>query len=71
MFDAGSGQTHLMDALTAATLMLIEASPVDLNGLASRLSEELLLPGNQALQDALGVVLERLASAGLIETAAT
>lgn len=69
VFDVGSGQTHQMDTLTAVTLMMIEAAPEsDFSGLVSRVAEELLIPGNQALSDALSAVLARLAAAGLIES---
>lgn len=69
VFDVGSGQTHQMDTLTAVTLMMVEAVPVvDFPGLVSRVAEELLIPGSQALSDALSAILERLAAAGLIES---
>lgn len=68
VFDVGSGQTHQMDTLTAVTLMMVEASPVHLPELASRVAEELLIPRDQELSTALSGVLERLVAAGLIET---
>lgn len=69
MFDVGSGQTHQMDTLTAVTLMMVGATPADLTELASRVAEELLIPRNQELFDALNGVLEQLVIAGLIELA--
>lgn len=58
-----------MDTLTAVTLMMVEASPVDSSELVSRVAEELLIPGNQELSDVLNGILDRLATAGLIESA--
>lgn len=69
VFDVGSGQTHQMDTLTAVVLMTIEASSLDTSELMSRLAEELLIPHNQELLDTLNGILERLATAGLIESA--
>lgn len=69
VFNVGSGQTHQMDTLTAVTLMMVEASPVDSSELVSRVAEELLIPGNQELSDVLNGILDRLATAGLIESA--
>jgi hypothetical protein len=58
-----------MDPLTAATLIMIEAAPVDLSVLAWRVAEELSIPCDQGLNSALTAVVERLSSAGLIESA--
>jgi PqqD family protein of HPr-rel-A system len=69
VFDVGSGQTHQIDTLTAVTLMMLEASPVPLPELVSRVAEELLIPGDQELSAALSGVLKRLVAAGLIESA--
>lgn len=68
VFDVGSGQTHQMDTLTAVTLMIVEASPVDLHELVSRVADELLVPGQTELSSALSGILERLVAAGLIES---
>ena len=69
VFDLSSGQTHQMDTLTAVTLMMLEAAPANLCGLASRVSEELLIPGDQELSNVLTDILKRLEAAGLIEFA--
>ena len=69
VFDVGSGQTHQMDTLTAVTLMMLEASPVHLPELVSRVAEELLIPCDQELSTALSGALQGLVAAGLIETA--
>ncbi|MHB1198049.1 MAG: HPr-rel-A system PqqD family peptide chaperone [Polaromonas sp.] len=70
VFDAGSGQTHQMDTLTAVTLMMIEAAVLDHCELVSRVAQELLIPIDAELPDALKGVLERLVTAGLIEPVA-
>jgi len=68
VYDIGSGQTHQMDTLTAVTLMMIEAAALDDCELVSRVATELLIPSHAELSDALNGVLERLATAGLIES---
>lgn len=71
VFDVGSGQTHQMDTLTAATLMMIESGIVDSSGLLSAVAEELLLPNDSELLIAVTDVLEKLTMVGLIESNAT
>ena len=68
VFDVGSGQTHQMDTLTGLVLMTVEASSVDTSELMLRLADDLLIPHNQELLDTLNGILERLATAGLIES---
>jgi PqqD family protein of HPr-rel-A system len=68
VFDAASGQTHQMDGLTALTLMSIEGSPLAQAELQSRVSDEMQLPNNPELSNALNEILERLAAVGLIES---
>ena len=67
VFDVGSGQTHQMDTLTAATLMIVEAAPANTADLLSQVSEDFLLPSDRALSDVLSVILTRLEDTGLIE----
>ena len=69
LFEALSGHTHQMDTLTAVTLMMFAQTSVQLPELVSQLAAELELPVNQGLSDALSGILERLAAAGLIESA--
>lgn len=69
VFDVGSGQTHQMDTLTAVVLMTVEVSSVDTSELVSRLVTDLLIPNNQEFSDTLNGILERLVTAGLIESA--
>ena len=67
VFDVGSGQTHQMDTLTAVVLTTVEASSLNTSELMSRLADDLLIPENQELLDTLNGILERLATARLIE----
>ena len=69
LFEAVSGHTHQMDTLTAVTLMTLGRTSVQLPELVSQIAEELELPVNPELSNALSGILERLAAAGLIESA--
>ena len=68
VFDVGSGQTHQMDTLTAVTLMMVESTASTLPELVSRIADELLIPSDNQLSDAVGGILEQLAATGLIES---
>ena len=67
VFDAGSGQTHQMDTLTAATLMIVEAAPASTFDLLSKVSEDFIVPNDSSLSDTLAAILTRLETTGLIE----
>ena len=67
VFDVGSGQTHQMDTLTAATLMVLEAGAVNFSDLASQIADELLLPNDGEMVAALNDKLNQLLAIGLIE----
>lgn len=69
MFDVGAGQTHQMNTLTAATLMILESGPVSLPQLAAEVSADLVIPAGQELDQALNGILKNLETAGLIEIA--
>ena len=58
-----------MDTLTAVTLMMVDATPVQFPELVSRVADELRIPANDELSAAVNDVLERLVTAGLIESA--
>ncbi len=49
VFNALSGQTHLLDAFSAALLGEIEAEPLTAHELGARLSEKLGLPADAAI----------------------
>ena len=67
VFDVGSGQTHQMDTLTAATLMIVEAAPANACELLSQVSADFSIPCDKLLSDLLSVILMRLENTGLIE----
>jgi len=67
VFDAGSGSTHQVDALTAVTLMCLECGPSDLSNLEEQIAEELELPRGEKLSRVLRGVIERVHALGLIE----
>jgi hypothetical protein len=68
VFDVGSGQTHQMDTLTAATLLAVEACAGCIDQLVSRIASELTVTNDHELSNAVRGVLERLATTGLIES---
>ena len=57
-----------MDTLTAVTLMMLESTASTLPELLSRIADELLIPSDNQLSDAVGGILEQLAATGLIES---
>jgi len=67
VFDIGSGQTHQMDTLTAATLMIVEAAPARMSDLLSKISEDFSVPSDSMLSNVLSSILTRLEITGLIE----
>lgn len=67
IFDVGSGQTFQMDTLTAIILMMVEAAACNLPEIRARLGEELLIPNNHELSDAISGILQQLEGTGLIE----
>ena len=67
VFDVGSGQTHQMDTLTAATLMIVEAAPASTPELLLQVAGDFLIPSDSILSDLLSVILTRLETTGLIE----
>lgn len=69
VFDEASGNTHLMDPLTACALLCLEDGPLAGAALASEVAEATELPA-EALHGALGPVLERLQRLGLVDTPA-
>lgn len=69
MFDVGSGQTHQMDTLTAATLLAVEVSAGDIDQLVAQIASELTVPDGYELSNAVRGVLDRLAATGLVESA--
>ncbi len=66
VFNTASGQTHLLDALSAATLREIESRPGGINQLADRLAERFELDGAD-LSQRLTEVCARFDELGLVE----
>ncbi|HUK60065.1 MAG TPA: HPr-rel-A system PqqD family peptide chaperone [Stellaceae bacterium] len=70
-FDEGSGDTHVVDAVAAATLMCIEAGTFDASALAEQVAVELDLEPSEALSQGVAASVERFTILGLIEPAAS
>lgn len=70
VFDVGSGQTHQLPALTAATLMMLELNFNDIIELTSSVSVELGIADDKDFAHAVGEAVHDLQTAGLIEFAA-
>ncbi len=70
VFDVGSGQTHQLPALTAATLMMLELNSNDIVELTSRVSIELGIADDKDFANAVGEAVHDLQIAGLIESVA-
>ncbi len=66
VFNTASGQTHLLDALSAAVLEEIENRPGDVDRLALRLAERFELD-TEALPRRLGEVCKHFDELGLVE----
>lgn len=70
VFDVGSGQTHSLDKVTAATLSRIESEPTTAADLILSAARDSDIDDLSAWTDTLNTVLERLAGARLIELTA-
>lgn len=70
VFDAGSGQTHKVDTLTAMTLMVLEGGPAEPDTIQGAIAKELELDA-QALSDVAARLPELLADLGRIGLAET
>lgn len=69
VFDVGSGQTHLLDEITAAVLASLENAPCDTETLLALAVQESAVSDHVFWSEALTTVLERLVAAELIELA--
>ena len=67
VYDAGSGNTHQMDALSAVTLMCLEGGASDLADLREQVAVELDLAAGEEFARAVQGVVKRLNALGLIE----
>ena len=68
LFDAGSGQTHQMDPVAAATLMAIEAGPVSMLELLSEVALNLSVENAADLEEFVLPIVDQLIRLGLIES---
>ncbi|OQW87852.1 MAG: hypothetical protein BWK72_11140 [Rhodoferax ferrireducens] len=66
VFDAGSGHTHQMDALTAATLMTVEAGELEMSELVTQVSQTVSIELNPELALTVQEILGRLVAVGLV-----
>lgn len=66
VFDEFSGVTHLLDSLTACTLLCIEDGITDLDALVERIGEHTSLTARD-VSEALPGVCEQLVAASLIK----
>jgi PqqD family protein of HPr-rel-A system len=66
VFDEGSGQTHLLEPLCAAILLLLEEGAADPDTLKCRIVGETSIPDRPALAGDLQASLEQLAGVGLV-----
>lgn len=67
VFDVGSGQTHQLSPLTAATLMMLEGAASDLAELSASVASELVIAEDAQLASAISDALHDLQTVGLIE----
>lgn len=67
LFDAGSGQTHQMDPVAAATLMAIEAGPVSMAELINEVALNLSIEDAAELEEFVLPIVDQLTRLGLIE----
>ena len=66
LFDPVSGDTHLLDQVSAAGLDCLEAEPLDARGLRDRMAARLAVDANDELLLYAGRLLERLSKLGLL-----
>ncbi len=66
MFDEASGRTHVLDSLTACTLLNIEAAPLGLLQIADQVAEHASLDPD-VVKSALPAILEQLVRVDLVE----
>lgn len=67
VFDEGSGDTHLLDPLSAEVLKVLEESPGELSGLARRVVSRLEVAPDSDLTPRVRELVERFVAAGLVE----
>jgi PqqD family protein of HPr-rel-A system len=67
VYDTGSGQTHVLDALGATVLDLIESGPQDSDQLIATLAQHMSAPDHASLACAVSAILQQLQALSLVE----
>ena len=70
VFDEGSGDTHLLDALAAEVLKTLEEFPADVPGLIARVGARLGGDAPLEIEGHVRATIERFREIGLVEEAA-
>jgi PqqD family protein of HPr-rel-A system len=68
VFDEGSGQTFLTDAVTAASLLILEAGPVARAELDQEVARALGMDDVTPIEERIGSGLDFLSGLGLVES---
>lgn len=68
VFDQGSGQTHLMNPVQAATLMQFDARPLSFEQLLDRVAADMSTLPHSDLASAVSLAIEQLLGLGLLES---
>lgn len=69
LFDQGSGQTHLINPISAATLMQFEGQFLSIDQLLDRVATDMSLTTSPELASAVSLAVEQLVGLGLLESA--
>lgn len=69
VFDRGSGQTHLINPVSAATLMQFGAQSLSFEQLLDRVAADMSLTNSSELASAVSTAIEQLVGLGLLESA--
>lgn len=68
VFDQGSGQTHLMHPIQAATLMQFGAQPLSFEQLLDKVAADMPTIATSDLASALSLAIDQLVGLGLLES---
>ena len=69
LFDQGPGQTHLINAISAAVLMQFEGQLLSIEQLLDRVAADMSLANTTELASAVCLAVEQLVGLGLLESA--
>jgi PqqD family protein of HPr-rel-A system len=68
VFSAGSGQTHKLDALSAAVLLICEEGARPFSGLVGAVATQLEVPADRVLQLRMAGIVEQCVGLELLES---